>query len=298
MGPEDMTRRADDAPRRASPPYPLRKGTDHHATRETSAIDTKSGKLDSVWHNFRGAALATMRAPGRMHHPSRRLVDDLIRRWFDDRPFDWLDVGIMGMVDYERLRPQMRFRFVGADMSESILDDCRRYLRDPADSVVRWDLEERPAPELVGRFDLVTLRHVLNHCEYYDKPLEHTAQVLRPGGRCAIILHLALVDGPDQLVRHEDWEVPGEVVGNRYGRARFVGSLLRLFVVELWARVDGAKPNDVIVVRKPYQNEDARIAPVQPMRVRMPLGKLNAPVRAASRLLFRWRTRRLFAAAR
>lgn len=257
-----------------------------------TVTDRSSPKGASVWHNFRGIALERMRIGPRAHHPSRQVVDDLMFRWFDRRPFEWLDVGVVGMVDYERLRSTMAFRFTGVDLSESVLEDSRRYLRRPDDDLVRWDVEDALPDALRGRYDLVTLRHVLNHCAYYERPLEHVAAALRPGGRVVLVLHLALVDGPDQLRRHRRWDVAGEVIGNRYGRERFLAFLGGVLTPELWIRVDdGVKPNDVIVAR---ERPDPAGRALRPYRLWMPPGRRNAPTRAISMAALRWRTRGLF----
>lgn len=256
--------------------------------------EERSPDRRSVWHNFAGAALGRMRAGPRAHHPSRAVVDDLMFRGFDRRPFDWLDIGVVGMVDYERLRPRMRFRFAGADLSTSVADDARRYLTSAADEIVVWDVETPPPPRLVGRFDLVTLRHVLNHCSYYERPLAHVEEVLRPLGRVVVVLHLALVDGPDDLRRHRSWDVPGEVIGNRYNAERFLRYFADVFVPEAFVRVDdGVKPNDVIVGRRADPGE-GRGRAIVTHRMWMPAGRRNAPVRALSRLLLAWRTRGMF----
>lgn len=244
-------------------------------------------KRDSVWHNFAGAALDVMRTGQRAHHPSRDIVDGLMQRWFRGRTFEWLDVGVVGMVDYERLRPRLRFIFTGSDMSESVAEDARRYLRGAGDRVIVWDIEEPPDPALAGRFDLVTLRHVLNHCEYYVRPLEHAAAVLRPGGICVVVLHLRLIDGPDELERHRDWPIPGEVIGNRYERTAFLREFGRLFEIDAFIRVDdGRKPNDVIVGRRRTSPLPGGAPAPRMRRLYLPPGRRRLPLRILSRILF------------
>ncbi len=252
-----------------------------------SMQERRVSKPGSVWHNFRGKALEVMRASARVDHPSRTFAYGLVRRWFGRRPFEWLDAGVAGMVDYERLRDIMSFHFTGADLSESVAEDARRYLRRPADRIVVWDIEDPPEQSLAGRFDLVTLRHLLNHCEYYELPLAHAASLLRPGGRIVIVLHLKLIDGPDQLARHHDWPIPGEVIGNRYNRDRFLDYFATLFEPELWVRVDdGRKPNDMIVGRKPASSAAGpRERPTMRVLWSAP-GRRNLPRRLLSRIVF------------
>ena len=225
-------------------------------------------KPESVWHRFRGKALEVMRTPDRAHHPSRAFVDALMFRWYGQRPFAWLDVGVVGMVDYERLRPVMQFIFTGADLSEPVAQDSRSYLTGPGDRIVVWDIEEAPPSDLGAPFDLVTLRHVLNHCTYYESPLKHAADVLRPGGRVVVVLHLSLIEGVDRLSRHRDWDIEGEVIGNRYARDRFLQTFGRHFVPDLFVRIDnGHKPNDVIVGhRRAKPVPDGVHLPLPPMR--------------------------------
>lgn len=246
----------------------------------------------SAWHNFQGAALTVMRAAARAKHPTRPLVDDLMRRWYGQDRFDWLDVGVVGMVDYERLRPKMRFRFTGADLSESVAEDSRRYITEEGDRVVVWDIQETPSRDLLERFDLITLRHILNHCEHYEPPLAHAATTLRAGGRIVVVLHLALVEGPDEHRRHTEWDVPGQVIGNRYNRAKFLSTFTRYFEPLLFVRVDdGKKPNDLIVARK-RAAADAGDARVPSMHVLwMPPRRRYAPLRWLARLRFAWLSR-------
>jgi SAM-dependent methyltransferase len=225
-----------------------------------------------------------MRTPDRLRHPSRVLADDLIAHVFGTERFDWLDIGVLGMVDYERLRDRLNFRFTGADIAESALADARVYLRRLGDDLVLWDVEEPPPATLERRFDLVTMRHILNHCRHYADPLEHTAAVLRDGGRIMIILHRPLIEGPDRLVTHSDWRTPGEVHDNHYGREGFFHAFGRSFEPELWIRVDdGHKPNDVIVGRR-RRGATVPGGLMPPMlRLAMPAGRRGIPLRAISR---------------
>jgi len=250
-------------------------------------------KRDSVWHNFCGNALAVMRVERRAQHPSRDFVDRLMHRWFTDRSFEWLEVGVVGMVDYSHLRPTLNFQFTGADLSESIAKDSCRYIQRPEDGIIVWDIEDPPDAALHARYNIVTLRHVLNHCEYYKKPLDHVAAVLRPGGWVVIVLHLCLVTGPDRFHRHRDWSVPGEVIGNHYNQEKFLDYFALHFKPELWVRVDdGKKPNDIIIGRNRSKGHNA---PSGVQRLRMhrlwsARGRRNAPRRVLSRLCFWLRT--------
>lgn len=237
----------------------------------------------TVWRNFRGEALSVMRTPDRLHHPSRALADGLMAHIFGTERFDWLDIGILGMVDYERLRGRLNFRFTGADIAESAVADAQRYLRRPGDDLVVWDVQEPPPAALERRFDLVTMRHILNHCRHYADPLEHAVEVLRDRGWIMIILHRPLTEEPDRPVTHSVWTTPGEVHDNHYNREGFFHAFGRLFAAELWVRVDdGQKRNDVIVGRRretPAQRTD------QPemLFLRMPAGRRGLALRALSR---------------
>lgn len=151
-----------------------------------------------------------------------------------------------------------------------------------------------PDPSLYESFDFVTLRHVLNHCEYYERPLQHAAAVLRPGGRIVIVLHLALSDGPDRLERHTRWPVPGEVIGNVYNKERFLDAFARDFQPSLWVRLDdGRKPNDVIVGRKSGYGRSDTFYRLKMKRLWTAPGRRNAPRRWLSSLLFRLTTPQL-----
>jgi len=245
------------------------------------AMTKSDGDGRSAWENFDAKAMEVMRVDARAHHPARILVDDLIRREFGRRHFRWLDVGVVGMVDYERLVGTLNFTFTGADIGRSIIEDSRKYLRQSGDRVLLWNtedpIEEAEGPLAPGGFDLITARHVLNHCNYYEQPLLHMHHVLDDQGLCIITLHLNLIEGPDQLRRHNDWAVPGEVIGNRYNNNKFLRYLAQYFHMERFVRWDdGYKPNDVLVARKRQPGAD--LGPLPKMEIQRP------PLRLRSRL--------------
>jgi len=93
-------------------------------------------------------------------------------------PIDEPDV----MVDYENLgKLGLSFIYTGADISEFAVKDCIERLQKEEDRILLWNIEEQPIEELErmkGSFDLVTARHVINHCEYYENPLEQYEDIL------------------------------------------------------------------------------------------------------------------------
>ena len=237
----------------------------------------------STWENFTGRALGVMRVDQRANHWTRFFTYDVIRREFGRRHFHWFDVGVVGMVDYERLVDQLSFTFTGVDLSASIIEDGRKYLRHLDDRLLQWNIEDPPATAglISGGFDLVTARHILNHCHYYEQPLDHIQQLLTEGGLAILTLHLYLRDTEDRLRSNTRWTVPGEVIGNHYNKEKFLRALHARFRIERFIRFDdGVKPNDMLIVRKRHAGEPAGEVPS--MEIRRPPLTLR---RIAGRLL-------------
>jgi len=234
----------------------------------------------SVWKQFDRDHMGVMRTDARANHPTRFATYELIQREFGRRHFEWLDLGVVGMVDYERLVGRLRFTFTGADISPAILEDGRQYLRQAGDRLVLWNVEDAPEPVASltpGRFDLVTARHVLNHCHYYEQPLAHIHRLLKDGGVAIVTLHLHLREHEDRLQSHAAWSVPGEVIGNYYNRKKFLRYLAQLFAVERFIRFDdGQKPNDVLLVRK--RTGRAMPGPIPEMEICRPPLRFRARV--------------------
>ena len=225
----------------------------------------------SVWENFDANNKGVMRSDLRANHPTRFFIYELIREEFGLRHFRWLDVGVAGMVDYEHLVGKLNFTFTGADISGPIIEDSRKYLRQEGDQVLVWNVEE-PIDEAEKSmdpdgFDLVTVRHVLNHVSYYEQPLLNLHHLLDSQGLCIITLHLNLIDGDDQLTLKTDFPLPGVLRENRYNRDKCLRFLAQHFCIERFIRFDdGRKPNDVILARKRRPGTD--IEPLPRMEVR------------------------------
>jgi ubiquinone/menaquinone biosynthesis C-methylase UbiE len=211
---------------------------------------------NSVWHDFHEERhLKVMRAPTRVHHESRFIFYEFVKKTFKDT-FNWLDIGLVGMVDYEYLMKEgLQFNFVGADLSESILKDSEKYLKNPGHILVRWNVENSLMPEQLKKhyFDLVSCRHVLNHCNYYEDPLRNIQKLLKNQGYIFIVLHLPFIDDDDRLIKDHGWEVSGlkgEVIGNYYNKEKFLNYFGNLYKLIEFFQTGEEKPNDVIIGQK------------------------------------------------
>jgi SAM-dependent methyltransferase len=208
----------------------------------------------SAWENFDSGCFDVMRGDNRANHPSRSFIYNIIEKSFRKRPFQWLDVGFVGMVDYEHLVHKLNFVFTGVDISSSVIKDSEKYLCKDVDRLVLWNIEdpvEKANSDLKSEFDLVTIRHVLNHCNYYENPLDNIHSLLKDEGLCVVTLHLCLIEEDDRLNRGEFWDVPGEVISNYYNRQRFLDYFSNHFKLEHWVRFDdGTKPYDIVIGRK------------------------------------------------
>lgn len=228
-------------------------------------------KADAVWHNFKASDFVTMALGGRLDHPSRGYFYDWLARQSRQSaaPLAWCDVGVLSMVDYENVRasadPDLaRVVYCGVEMSEAIAREARGRLRRRDDRVVVGDLEDLALPRtLTDRFDVMSIRHVLNHCRYYEVPLRNALALLRPGGKVFVNLHVRCSDDADRLDVRPLPDVPGSYVENVYAWQPFVACFTSLFaleaVVEIDSRVDGRiKPNEIFIGVKPGLRQDLR----------------------------------------
>ncbi len=226
----------------------------------------KQSVSSSIWDVESEKLLNVMRVELRRKHWTRPYVYEFLSDIFRGRHFSWLDVGIRGMVDYENLgKLGLSFTYTGVDISEYALKDCMEHLQKEDDRVLLWNIEENPGEELErmkGSYDLVTARHVINHCEYYESPLEKLSAMLKDGGIFICVLHLHLVDGKDRINKIISKKVDAEYHDNNYNKERFLSYIHKHLKIEKVIRFDdGIKPNDMIIAHKRSAAESEGIIP-------------------------------------
>jgi SAM-dependent methyltransferase len=220
-------------------------------------MDNKFEKKDSVWMKFGGETLSVMRAGSRANHPSRPLTYSIFASEFSNRHFTWLDVGVVGMFDYESmLELGMDFTYTGVDVSPPIIEDAKKYLRNSEDQIHEWDIQDDDlgsAP--IGqnaKFDLITLRHVISHLHNYEQALKNVKKLLSPNGICVITIHIPLSESPSTILTYDGYptDEPGTVIRHHINVQEFFDVASEELDVERFIRLtDKWKPNDVVVLR-------------------------------------------------
>ena len=205
----------------------------------------------SVWHSFvTNEQMNVMAAGKRQHHPSRKdfyLFFEAIDR-LRNKKLMWLDLGTVSMVDYNFLREYFNFDYVGADIARAIVANSKKCLTEDADNVYQWNIENPDIPEEVAakKYDVISARHILNHCSYYEQPLLNLQKLLANDGFIYINLHLKCVDGNiDQLKTHNEWPMKGDVVGNFYSASKLRDFLEKHFNVLVWKMIED---NTIIII--------------------------------------------------
>ena len=201
--------------------------------------------------------MGVMRGVGRANHPSRSFVFAAINTEFNKRHFNWLDIGTVGMVDYERLSGTAAdFTYTGVDISPPIIDDSKSYLRNDSDRIVEWDIQQSldlATPfEPNEKFDLLTMRHIVNHCSDYEIVIENAKRLLAIDGLFVITLHIPLTEVPSQILYYDGYptDEPGTVIRHHINRTEFFDAITPSFEIINFTRFrDRGKPNDVLILR-------------------------------------------------
>lgn len=97
-----------------------------------------------------------------------------------------------------------RSRIVGIDLSDAMLREARRRVRELAlDNVERLDVmdaENLSFPD--ASFDVVVAQYVVSIVPHPEVALDELARVVRPGGEIVILSRVGAASGPRRLVEH------------------------------------------------------------------------------------------------
>ena len=222
-------------------------------------------KVDAVWHNFKPSDFPTMALGGRLDHPSRaHFYAWLAQQTRQSAPIlTWCDVGVLSLVDYLNVRRGFDHRlaakivYVGLEISEAIAEAARQHLLRPDDRILVGDLDDPHLSSSISeRFDVISMRHVLNHCRYYEVPLRNAFDLLNSGGKVFVTLHEKCSTDHDTLREKPLPGVPGAYQENVYEFRKFLSYFSSLFAVEsileIDSRLDGRnKPNQIFTGAKP-----------------------------------------------
>lgn len=160
------------------------------------------------WHNW--SDFAFMAISRRREHPSHQVVSDELVRLGAGNTLAVLDVGVLSTVTLETLR-SVGFdtsRYVGLDLSFPIVCDARS--RHPTHPWVQGTVERLPFAD--GAFDVVVLRHVLEHLPSPDTALAELARVARIGALVCFFLPPAKSEDlrtdvyDNGFIHHNTWQ--------------------------------------------------------------------------------------------
>lgn len=133
----------------------------------------------------------------------------------------FLDVGCGSGQDWELLQKyKKRVEYKGIDFAPTILEGARKLC--PGGTFAIGDVNN--IPEEDNSWDVVNCRHVVNHTEYYEKPIKELLRVSKK--RVILTLHVPFSDNNTDNIKAfppYSWE-------NSYGRGKFLKFLGELEV--------------------------------------------------------------------
>jgi ubiquinone/menaquinone biosynthesis C-methylase UbiE len=154
-----------------------------------------------------------MARDGRAEHTSHDAAMEFLTTRYSDSEFSLLDIGVMSGVSYRLVRDSpLRATYTGVDIGETVLADCRA--RHPEASWLQMsatDLEFGDAS-----FDVVYVRHLVEHLPYYETALREAFRVAR---RHVLLCLFIIPQEPETLLRRVTPD--GHIWLNRYAPGPF-----------------------------------------------------------------------------
>lgn len=130
-----------------------------------------------------------MRTKSRFNHPARRFIYDFMKLKYGKSPFVCMDVGVVSMVDYTRLRKEyknLNFSYLGVDINPDIVKQAKEYLTG-SDEICLWDIHVSAPKKLKGReCDIILVKHMLHYCKTYEV-LNNLVPMLTSNGHILVV---------------------------------------------------------------------------------------------------------------
>lgn len=112
----------------------------------------------------------------RFNHRSHKYITDFLLKEMRDSLFSLLDYGVVSAVTYKKLQEvRLNVKYTGIDIGKKIIADCRSRFPN-AD----WRIMDVQNLELGDKsYDIVLIRHLLEHLPYYDKAIKEAKRVAK-----------------------------------------------------------------------------------------------------------------------
>ena len=187
---------------------------------------------------------------------SRILIADLVRQGES-----YLDVGCGPGCGFENLAVHASHKdltYIGCDIAPTAIRDCKKMFPEEkfpwADFIIAdaMQLEKTFEPQ---SFDIVTLRHVLDHVPDYKPPIQAACKIAR---RMVYIVLWRLLSEHGQRQEYEEQGKKGYSI--TWPKEEFLNFCRSTGWHVMYLRCEEpGKPNDVIIMRNPdHPGNDAR----------------------------------------
>lgn len=194
----------------------------------------------AYWKNLK--QFGFMEEQVRWDHRSHDVLSGFLREQTENQRLSFLDCGVLSAVTIRKLRAErLNIEYTGIDISEAVIDDCRMRLPD-----VDWRvMDVRELDFADDGFDVVHIRHTLEHLPDYERAVREARRVARKWAIFCLFLPLAEEDCIQQQITPF-----GRMYFNRYGRRRFESLLVELFAgVEEHLIPGEERDNDLFICR-------------------------------------------------
>lgn len=214
------------------------------ARMERLSIDEVAQKVSTVWDNL--TEFSFMEQPRRFNHKSHDYVMEFLQTTMGNSTFSFLDCGVLSCVTFRKLQDaHLNVQYTGIDISSNILGNCKE--RFPTANWHVMDVRKLTFPD--ASYDVVHIRHVLEHLPNYDDAIRAVKELRRVAKQWVIICYF-IPTGDEELLIEKPSSQGGIVYLNTYNKEKFLAVLENLFsaVTEIWIP-DEYRNNQIFVCK-------------------------------------------------